>query len=181
VDFGPVIKALARVIEGRINIEGAVVDGSDLVLFNRGNSTGGTDATVRVPLAAVHNLIAGRPLPGDLQAKVTRYDLGQMGGVKLTFSDATALGDGRMAFSASAEGSADATSDGQVVGSAVGIMERDGSISMLRPIAEKGVKVEGLSVLTAKDGAYLLRAVTDADDPAVPGRMLEFALSAAAR
>lgn len=181
VDFSPVMKALARVIPGRINIEGAVVDGSDLVLFNRGNSVGGSDATVRIPLTAVHSLIAGRPLPGDLQARVTRYDLGLLGGVKLTFSDAAALGDGRIAFSASAEGSADATSDGHVVGSAVGIMERDGSISMLRPFSEKGVKVEGLAVSGAKDGALLLRAVTDADDPTIAGRLLEFQLPAAPR
>jgi hypothetical protein len=75
-----------------------------------------------------------------------------------------------MVFGASAESSGSARSDGKTVGSAIGIMERDGTIEMKEPI-DVEVKLEGLSARAEGDAIHLLM-VTDADDPSVPSPLL---------
>jgi len=63
------------------------------------------------------------PLPA-LQ-RVTQYDLGRVQGVRLGFTDAAALPDGRVAFIAVAEASPDVVRDGEVVGCRFGVIAGD--------------------------------------------------------
>ena len=66
------------------------------------------------------------------------YDLGELDGTRLCFSDATPLSDDLVVFTASAE-----DSDGEIHGSVVGTIDPDGTIERLRTI-DRQWKVEGV-------------------------------------
>lgn len=163
-----------------LNLEGAVLDGARLRLFQRGNGAARddrapVDAIGDVDWAALRAWLDGGP-PPTLDA-VTPVALGSIGGVRLTFTDA-ALGPGGIRFVAAAEDSPDAVRDGPVAGVAVGTIGR--SDARWTPILdERGAplldKVEGLA-LDPADPARAW-AVADRDDPDAPAELLELALS----
>ena len=98
------------------------------------------------------------------------YDLGQLKGVALCFSDASPLPDGRMAFIASAE------VDGGYVGSSLGLMSSDGTVEFNEPV-DHDMKLEGLAADVLEDGRIRLLMVSDADDPDQPSPLMETHLS----
>jgi len=180
----------ARELSGsELNIEGVAVSGDDVVLFNRGNGAklGGVepvDATARVSRASLaaylRALAAGAEASAPLLRDIVAWDLGEVAGTRLTFTDAAALaGGGGCAFLACAEACPDATRDGPVVGVAIGRLDdgaRRAELAMVRD--ERGEplldKAEGL----AFDARAASRAfvVVDKDDPAIPSELLELAL-----
>lgn len=156
----------------RPNIEGAIVSGERLRLFNRAASRT-PNARIDLPLAV---LDGGAPRVLGLQL----FDLGQLGGVQLGFTDVAALRNGRSAFIAAAEDTPDAVADGPVEGSVVGLLEPDasgGAARWTRLVEADGrpsaYKVEGLVVDSDLRGGWLL---TDSDDARVPGSLLRVAL-----
>lgn len=170
VELSPLFDALREELP-ELNIEGAVVVDHVLRLLQRGNNETGRNARIDLDLEeVVKALAAGAPLSASAVREIVDCDLGQLHGVELCFSDASALPDGRMVFAASAEGSGSAQSDGKTVGSAVGIMGGDGAITLREPIAVD-LKVEGLSARIHGNHIELLM-VTDADDPSVPSPLL---------
>jgi len=155
------------------NIEGAVVAGDRLRLFNR--AAGRTpNASVDLPLA----VLDGGP-PRVLQVRT--FDLGALDGVRLGFTDAAALDSRRDAFIAAAEDAPDAIADGRVTGSVVGLLEtteRGGvRARWTRLVDAEGrpcrYKVEGLTIDRDSRAGWLL---TDADDPRVPAALLRIEL-----
>jgi hypothetical protein len=163
-----------------LNVEGAVLAGDRLVLFQRGNGAprGGlepVDATCELPWRDVRAyLLIGAPPPPP--ERVVRYDLGSVGGVRLTFTDAALAPSGAIVFLAAAERSPDATSDGPVVGVALGVLAggqarmtlvRDGEQAPLLSKAE-GIVLEG------SKHAWL---VVDTDDPDAPAELLDVSLA----
>lgn len=170
VELNPLYDALREELP-ELNIEGAVVVDHVLRLLQRGNNETGRNARIDLDLEeVVKALAAGAPLSPSAVREIVDCALGQLHGVELCFSDASALPDGRMVFAASAEGSGSAQSDGKGVGSAVGIMTSDGTIALREPI-DVDVKVEGLSARIHGDHIQLLM-VTDADNPSVPSPLL---------
>ncbi|MBX7194591.1 MAG: hypothetical protein K1X94_21220 [Sandaracinaceae bacterium] len=166
-----------------LNLEGAACMGAQLLLFQRGNGAARgeippVDAVARLSATALlQHLLAGGPTP-VLEA-ITRYVLGEIGGVRLTFTDATALDD-RVAFLAGAEASPDAIEDGVVAGVAFGVMSRYGDeVRWARLREHDGPpylgKAEGLAPRTpgVDDGRFW--AVVDRDDPDAPAELLELA------
>ena len=170
IDLLPFFAALAREVNG-LNIEGAEVVGDTLWLMQRGNE-GGDNALVNISLdAAMRGLIDDRVLPAEALRSVDHVDLGQLKGVRLCFSDASTLPDGRIVFAASAEDSDAATSDGANYGSALGIIEADGSISFVEPV-DLVIKIEGIDAQPV-GGSIEVLMVTDADNPSVPSPLLK--------
>lgn len=170
IDLLPLFGRLAHEING-LNIEGAEVVGQTLWLMQRGNE-GGDNALVNLSLdTAMRGLLDDRILPAEALRSVDHVDLGQIKGVRLSFSDASALPDGRIVFAASAEDSDAATSDGANYGSALGVIEADRSISFLEPV-DLVIKIEGIDARAVDDSIEVLM-VTDADDPSVPSPLLE--------
>lgn len=115
-----------------LNVEGAVLlpDGV-LRLFNRGN---GAPRDGRAPIDATVDLAwddvrayLERGGGGDPPAleRIVQYDLGAIGGIRLTFTDAALAPRGDVVFLAAAEDSPDATRDGAVVGAAIGFIDGD--------------------------------------------------------
>ena len=156
----------------RPNVEGAIADGERLRLFNRAAGRA-PNASVDLPLEALDGA-APRVLA------LRRFELGALDGVRLGFTDAALLRDGRSVFSATAEDAPDAIADGPVVGSVIGLLEPDtggGAARWTRlvdaddrPLAHK---VEGIVVDADRKGGWLL---TDSDDARVPSALLRVAL-----
>jgi hypothetical protein len=166
------LRAEPRFAGSRLNIEGAFVDGQQLVLCTRDNGEGGRfDATMELPVAGLLGYLAS-PSSATLPAlgRIDQYALGSVDGVRLTLTDA-ALRDGRRYYLAAAEATPDAIADGPVLGASIGLLAEEPRYALLE--SEDGAplrdKVEGLTPGTAP-GQWL--ALVDADDPARPAELL---------
>lgn len=174
VDFTRVYAQLTREL-GPLNVEGAAVSGPRLRLLNRGNGDRGTDAVVDLDAGRVlRALEAGEPLQPDVVRTVRRWELGRSGNVRLSFTDAAPLPDGRIVFTAAAEDTRDAYADGAVMGSAVGVLAPDGSPMFLDGVDMK-VKLEGVDARVERGRIHLL-LVADADDPTRAAPLFETVL-----
>lgn len=166
VDLGPLYYHLRADIDD-LNIEGAAVVGDVFRLMQRGNGPDGRNARVDLDADAVRlALDRGEPLHPDAVLSIEFYDLGQLKGVPLCFSDASPLPDGRMAFIASAE-----TDEGNL-GSSIGLMEPDGTVEFNEPV-DHDLKLEGLATDVGEDGRVHLIMVSDADNPDQASPLME--------
>lgn len=167
-----------------LNIEGAVLAGDHLRFFNRGNGRPRhgrqpRNATVDVAWRALWRYLGDpdhAPVPEFL--RIQPYDLGTHDGLRLTFTDACVSGDGVL-FTAAAEDSPDATEDGVVSGSALGVIDAAGAVryTMLRDAdgSQFRGKVEGIALSRSEaDRVYL---VTDADNADAPAELCVAELS----
>jgi hypothetical protein len=165
-----------------LNIEGALAFDHDRVrLFQRGNAAPrdeleAIDSTADLSWAALcEHLSAPERHPPPALNNVRTYDLGRLGGVRLTFSDAEHLGGSRVLFSASAEDG----ETGSVRGSVLGIIEQDGEARWTHLSDEKGQpftgKIEGLT-LDANDRQKVYFVIDD-DDEDTPSRIYHAVVS----
>jgi hypothetical protein len=179
------LREATRFSGSELNLEGVVCIGDDLVLFQRGNGAASgelepVDATCVLSIEAlVRHLREGAPVPPLLD--VTQHVLGEIDGVRVTFTDATRVGD-RIAFLVGAEASPNAVDDGVVVGVGLGTMAFDGTdASWSRVLEPDGGpflgKAEGLAPRTPglDDGRFF--AVVDRDDPDHAAELLEINLA----
>jgi hypothetical protein len=170
VDLAPLSLAFQERF-GRLNIEGALAAGEELVLLQRANRGDRRNARIRLRLAKALESLARRAQLGiEGLVEVEEIDLGEVSGVPLGFTDGSALSDGRMAFTAVAEDTHDGYRDGACCGAAVGILGTDGRVERLEAI-ESRYKVEGIEA-TLEDGVVSALLVTDADDADVPAVLL---------
>ena len=169
-----------------MNIEGALHLDGKIRLFGRGNGKAKDgllplDATCDLewPVLQAHIGDPGRaPLPAI--SRVTQYDLGMLDGVRLGFTDAIPVRRAVVMYAAAAEASEDATQDGAVVGSALGVIPNDrrhpARWTVIRDERGKPFtgKVEGL-VLDPRDPMRALVAL-DVDDFTRPSELCEIVL-----
>jgi hypothetical protein len=160
-DLAPLYQPL-RAALGDINIEGAFLLGSDLVLLHRGGQGGSRNAFVRFDRAQLLAAIEGRAVAA--WPRIHSLDLGALDGVPLGFTDGAALSNGAWVFSAAAEDTADSYADGPCAGGAVGLVNAAGELQLLRRLATLH-KPEGIAAREQPGGVELC-LVTDADDPA---------------
>jgi hypothetical protein len=165
IDLTPVYERLRDELE-RINIEGAAVLGDRLWLLHRGNKGPAPNAIAEFELADLaHSLSGDLVVDADELARIRTYELGRLDDVPLCFSDAAALSDEAIVFSASAE-----DDDGGVHGSVVGTIDRHGDVHRLRTI-DRRWKVEGVHA-AVDTGVLDLLFVCDQDDPERPSPLL---------
>jgi hypothetical protein len=165
VDLSPVLAPLDEVFPG-LNVEGAIVSDNELRLFQRGNKRNGENAIIRFQLADVLDALRSGAPGAIAPSAIDRYDLGHIGGVPLCFTDAAALADGTMVFTAVAEDTDDTYNDGPCAGAAIGIADNGGGLRCLHRL-DRPYKVEGVDARADGDLIKLL-LVTDADDTDVP-------------
>ena len=164
LDLSPLYERL-REATPELNIEGAAALGDQLWLFHRGNTKEGLNIVAEVPLAGfVDDVRTGGRITCPDSVRTRGYELGDLDGVPLTFSDATPLADELVVFTASAEpGSDPHGSDGEIRGSVVGTIDGDGQVERLRTI-DRRWKVEGVyASIDARVIDFLF--VCDQDDP----------------
>ncbi len=177
IDLGPLYSALRKQFT-ELNIEGATITGDSLRLLQRGNGADGVNATIDLDAKLATDAIArGRPLRGSMITDVTPLEIGAVGDVPLTFTDASALPDGRVVFTAAAEDTPNPYDDGEIVGSAVGIIGVDGQVERVHAF-DQIVKIEGVHATLNDDGAIDMLLVTDNDDPSRAGELFSARLPA---
>lgn len=162
---------------GKINIEGAVIVDDDIILFQRGNKKNKLNATLRIPLKHFYQSVFGddKKPKHKLELTITPYELGDIGGVPLCFTDATTLPDGSIIFTAAAENTSDAYLDGQCMGSIIGVITNSGNLHSTIAV-DKLIKAEGVEAQLINNCIHLL-LVTDADDASAPAQLYAAELS----
>lgn len=175
LDLGPVYDVLRRTAPD-LNVEGAAAVGDRLWLFQRGNTEQGLNLVAELELEDVlHSVHGDGRIGGEELAQVRAYDLGELDGVPLTFSDATPLSDELVVFTASAED----PDSGEIRGSVVGTIDGDGHVERLRTI-DRRWKVEGVyASIDARVIDFLF--VCDQDDPDTPSPLLSAAMPVESR
>lgn len=169
IDLAPLYRSL-RAHLGALNIEGALVANEELLLLNRGTSDGTGNSTARFKLADVYSLLAGQPR--NLEPCTMRhYELGDIAGVSLGFTDGAAIAGGGWVFTAVAEDTDDSVADGPCAGSAVGMVDERGDLLAVRRL-KSAAKVEGIDARISERGIDLC-LVTDFDDPTQSSWLLQ--------
>jgi hypothetical protein len=156
---------------GKLNIEGAVVINDDIILFQRGNKKNKINASIRFSLNTFYKFTSANDndKKHKLVLDITHYELGEINGVPLCFTDATPLSNGTIIFTAAAENTSDAYLDGACMGSAIGIITPYGELHNLSIINET-IKLEGIAANVVDSKVHLL-LVSDADNEAIPAQL----------
>lgn len=171
-----------------LNVEGAYQCGAMVRLLNRGNGApsrkhGPVDATCDVSWRELR-LHLTDPIvhPAPRPTHIRQYDLGALSGIRLTFTDAASIASEGMLYTAAAEASPDASRDGYVAGSAIGIVTEQGDACTARYAvledAERigvGAKVEGVAL--HPHHANRVFVVIDVDAHDQPSELCEVELS----
>jgi hypothetical protein len=177
LDFHDLFAKLGKHVHGTLNIEGVAVrsatngkDRAELLLFHRGVHGVGSSSVFVVDADEVFEAArAGKAMPSKALRSEHELDLGAIGDVPLAFSDADVLPDGRILFAASAERASKNSTDGEVLGSAVGLLDAEFRLLAEHPLTGRARKVEGIELarnFDAAAGARQVTLVTDPDDPA---------------
>lgn len=165
IDTAPLC-AVLRVHFPELNLEGGVLRGDELVLLQRGNRGDRRNALVFVAGDDLRAALASRRFAPESPLRVVALDFGDDGGVPWTGTDLALLADGDLLASVVLEDTADAYADGACLGSALVRLGADGTVRWQWRL-DAAAKVEGVAV--DGDTAWL---VSDADDRAVPSRLL---------
>lgn len=154
---------------GKLNIEGAAVAQDHILLFQRGNKKNNLNASIRIELDDFYDVLLKPHKKHRPHLHITPYELGHIDQIPLCFTDATALGNGDIVFTASAENTSDSYLDGTCMGSSIGVINRTGDLVLLEPV-DRTVKLEGIEASEVRDNIELL-LVTDADDATQPAQL----------
>jgi hypothetical protein len=176
VDLAPLYGVLRSTLGEQLNLEGATVRGDSVLLFHRGNEkTSRGSAVLTMGRSAFEAAVAGT-LSAPPTVGVQRVELGALDGARLSFSDARALDDGRIVFTASAERTDSSTGDGPIAGSVIGVLDAKLAVTKVMRTREP-LKIEGVDLVGSGADARLL-LVTDADDPTKASQVLSMPASA---
>ncbi|GCA52339.1 hypothetical protein KGO5_04804 [Sinorhizobium sp. KGO-5] len=148
---------------GQLNIEGLVIAADELRLFQRGNRRHNDNAIIRYPLSPVLDALEKERVDPLKPLAIERFDLGAIQGTPFGFTDAAALPNGDMIFSAVAENTEDAYVDGPCLGAGLGIIDGRGNVASFDCL-EYPHKIEGIHAYEKGEVLELL-LVTDADNP----------------
>lgn len=169
IDCSAVYASLARELPA-LNIEGAAVYGGELTLMQRGNHRNSVNACVHFALPAVLDALASSDALRAAPSRIAQFELGDVDGVRLCFSDVAAVPGIGFAFTAIAEDTEDNSVDGRCAGSAVGIIDDGGRLRYIEQLTG-APKVEGIHAEIAGQLVQLW-LVTDADDESTPAQLL---------
>lgn len=163
-----------------LNVEGAVLLGGTVRLFQRGNGAPRdgrrpVNATCDVEWAPLLKFLEGRGPEMISLDRIAEFDLGSVSGCALTFTDAAAIEENRVLYLAAAESSPDAVRDGPVVGAAVGLIRWhsgviDARYTLLRD--ERGsLSIDKAEGIAFDDSKARVHVVLDADDVNRPSEL----------
>lgn len=152
-----------------LNIEGAIVHGAALFLAQRGNGPSAGNALVRLDLDRTLASIEHDEISAETLDCIHRVELPAIHGVPLGLTDLASDGHD-LYFSAAAEDSASTYDDGACLGSVLGRISEDGSVTALAAL-EGRAKIEGLTVVRTGAGELRALLVADPDDREVRAQL----------
>ena len=158
--------ACLRTTFPELNLEGGVLVGDEFVLLQRGNRSDRRNALAFFAMADLHRALSTLHFVVTQAPRIVDLDFGMHEVVPWTCTDLAILADGDLLASAVLEDTDDAYRDGPCLGSALVRLAPDGALRWLRRL-DTASKVEGVAV--DGEGVWL---VSDADDRAVPARLL---------
>lgn len=163
IDFSLLYQKLQNEF-AELNIEGGLVTDSILKVFQRGNGSAGQNAIIDLELQGI---ITDINTSGSIQASrilnSTSYDLGNLNGSRLSFTDACMTNDNQIFFLAVAEQTLSTYDDGEYKGAVLGRIDKTGQVIGVHEL-DCPYKPEGLWI-EHKSDRYEIYVVTDADDP----------------
>lgn len=167
--YQPLEKVVAE-----LNIEGVVVQGDCLKLWHRANNQQRDNAVIEYCLSDLYLLLDAQQQDSlSIQPyHIERYNLGEVAGVPLTFTDACALPSGDCLFTAVAENTDNSYEDGECVGAAIGLLDQQRRLRWIKTVYPL-YKIEGISAQQVDDGLLKVYLVSDADNPSVPAKLLD--------
>ncbi len=175
IDFTAVREKLKQSIN-ELNVEGIAVFPDSIKLFHRGSKDKSKSAVVELDLKSfLKDLHDSHSINSDRIIDIREYDLGEIDGLALHFTDAVALNDTHLIFLATAEDTSNAYDDGVSRGSAVGVMDKNGKVERILRF-DGHAKLEGVSARAeVADGVAKTRLllVSDTDDQTKPACLFE--------
>ncbi len=172
---------------GEMNVEGAVYAAGRVRVLGRGNGAAregraSLNSTCELDWPTLRAYLAdpGQTPPPEPE-RVIQYALGELDGLTLGFTDATVMAEHHttVIFVAAAEDSPDATRDGRVAGSVIGVLESTGQARWTILTDSEGArltaKVEGV-IATSHDPSRFY-VVIDQDDPDAPSELCDVELA----
>jgi hypothetical protein len=153
-----------------LNLEGGVLLGDDLVLLQRGNRSDPRNALIFIAKDDLQRALVSLQFAVTRTPRIVDLDIGGHDDIPWSCTDLALLADGDLLASAVLEDTRDAYEDGACLGSALVRIAADGALRWHRRL-DTASKVEGVAV----DGEAVW-LVSDADDRAVPSRLLRAAL-----
>jgi hypothetical protein len=124
------------------------------------------NAVIRFQLSALLDAFSSGRTDAIKLSAIDPFNLGQIDGIPWCFTDAAALPDGDMVFTAVAEDTDAAYNDGPCAGAAIGIADDNGHLRCLHRL-DRPFKIEGVDAQVDGDVIRLL-LVTDADQADIP-------------
>ncbi len=184
IDFSDIQKKLAESING-LNVEGMAIAEKVTKIFHRGSKKKGKSVVIELDTKAfLHDLYDTHKPMSACIATLREYNLGEIDGVDLEFTDAVSMPDGRIIFLATAEATDDEYKDGASLGSALGIMAANGDIEQIiritgrekfEGICANYVSIEPSKASTANNLELLL--VSDTDNEKIPSNLYRASVS----
>jgi len=173
IDLSPLYEPLHARHE-QLNIEGAFVAADRFCLLQRGNQASPVNVLISYDWPAIQAWLDGA---GQAPEPVSgmQYELGDIDGVPLCFTDGAALPHGGWVFCAAAEATDDSYLDGPCRGSVAGVVAADGRLLGVWPLSLR-CKAEGIAVIV-ENGTLHLLLVTDPDDRDEPALLLSATLT----
>lgn len=142
-----------------LNIEGAILKDSTLVLFQRGNGALAENGLIFLDYTVFKKeLTESKVITKKSLLKHFKIDLGSLGNIPYSFNDAALDSQGKVYFLASAEDSSSTYHDGEFKGAILGKLDTSFNVSNVLKL-DIETKPEGLWI--HPDGSF--RIVTDSD------------------
>ena len=172
------LRAHAQARDAPLNIEGAVIQGDWLRLLQRGNGKhrrAPWNAILDLALAKFIGWLDGRNELPPVR-RILELDLGAIDGVSFCFTDAAVAADGRLAFLACAEDTADVVADGPVLGCRFGWLAAGDQGAVMTAVVDAGgqptgLKLEGIE--SRSNDAAVFDVVADMDRADEPAQIAE--------
>ena len=178
IDFSDIRNKLKESIDG-LNVEGIAIQEKVTKLFHRGSKRKGKSVVVELETEAfLHDLHDTHKPNSRCILKLREYDLGDIEGVGLSFTDAVPMSDGRIIFLAAAEATDDEYQDGASLGSSLGIMKENGDIERIVRIRGRE-KFEGICADYSDSVSHTVEIllVSDTDNEKFPSNLYQGSVS----
>lgn len=165
-DFYAILQSFGNISDADLNIEGAIYTGEVWYFVQRGNMGTGTNGIFTV---------TGDITGFDYSIIYNQYKLPKIDGIETSFTDATLIDD-TIYFVATAEKTASAYDDGEIVGTIVGQINTDKMKVRKTHVISKTHKFEGISFYSSVEDKNIFVLCEDNDSAVLESNIYKLTL-----